>query len=71
MASTLSKLLGSIPRLVQEFASVLQASPEQAVLLICGAILVLFSVAVFGYLTLGAFLRPVGSLLTPRRGKQY
>lgn len=70
MAGILTKLLGSIPQLIQNFASIFQMGVVQAVLLVCGAILVAFAVIVLGYLTLGAVLRPVGGLPTIGRGQR-
>jgi hypothetical protein len=70
MAGILTKLLGSIPQLIQNFANIFQMSVVQAVLLLCGAVVLAFAVIVFGYLTLGAVLRPVGGLPAIGRGQR-
>lgn len=62
MANVLTELLGSIPKLVNSFAEILVMGPIQAVLLIMGGILVAVSVAILGYLTLGALFRPLSGL---------
>jgi hypothetical protein len=70
MANILTKLLGSIPDLINNFADILMMSPIQAVLLIMGGILVAVSVVIMGYLTLGALFRPLGNLGEPAKGRQ-
>lgn len=62
MANILTELLGSIPKLVNNFADILMMSPIQAVLLIMGGILLAVSVVIMGYLTLGALFRPLSGL---------
>lgn len=52
------------------FGEILGSSPEQAVLLLCGGLLVGVSVLVMGYLAVGALLRPLGELPSPGRGQR-
>lgn len=47
-------LLESILQMGEEFAAIAAGSPQQAVLLAVGALLVLFSMGVFGVLSAGA-----------------
>lgn len=56
MADATGSLVDSIVRLPGEFASIAAGSPEQAILLAIGALLVVFSMAVFGALALGGVL---------------
>lgn len=70
MTNILTKLLGTIPELINKFAEILMMGPIQAVLLIMGGILVAFSVGVLGYLTLGALFRPLSDLGTAGQRQQ-
>lgn len=56
MADAAGSLVDSIVRLPGEFASIAAGSPEQAILLGLGALLVGVSMAVFGVLALGGVL---------------
>jgi hypothetical protein len=67
MAGIFTKLLGSIPKVVNSFVDILVMSPIQAVLLIMGGILVAVSVIIMGYLTLGALSRPLRGLGAQRQ----
>lgn len=69
MARILPELLESIPEMFQAFAEILGSTGEQAVLLICGAILVGVSMLVMGYLTAGALVAPV--MPTSPRGREH
>lgn len=69
MARILPELLESIPEMFQAFATVLGSSAEQAVLLVCGGILIGVSVLIMGYLTAGALVSPV--MPTSPRGREY
>ena len=72
MQNALGKLLGSIPEMVRQFGEVAFGAggfdPFQFVLLLSGALFVGIAVAFFGYLALGALVRPLGNLPTPNRG---
>lgn len=70
MTRIIPKLLGSIPEMGQAFGEILLSSPEQAVLLVCGGLLVGVSVLVLGYLAVGALVRPLGGLPSPGRGQR-
>ncbi len=69
MARILPELLESIPEMVQAFATILEASVPQAVLVLCGAVLIGFSVLIMGYLAAGAIVSPVVS--ASPRGREY
>lgn len=56
MADAAGSLVDSIVHLPGEFASIAAGSPEQAILLGLGALLVGVSMAVFGVLALGGVL---------------
>lgn len=56
MANIVTRLLGNIPELVDKFSQVALGDPLSAILLLFGALFVLFAVAVFGYLAAGAFV---------------
>lgn len=61
MQSLLGDLIDSIVAFPGEFADVAAHDPLSAVLLLLGAVLIVFSMGVFGYLTLGALV----DLVTP------
>lgn len=54
MAGFVTELFGSAVDMVGEFGQVASVDPLTAVLLVVGAVLVLFPVAVMGFLSLGA-----------------
>lgn len=62
-------LVGSVVEMVRAFAQVATASPEQAVLLAVGAVLVTAATAAMGLLAAGAALEWFASLLPGRRGR--
>ena len=59
-AETSGSLLDSVGGMIARFADVATASPEQALLLVAGALVTGFSVAVFGYLAGGAAIERSG-----------
>lgn len=69
MARILPELLESIPEMGQAFADIMGASVIQAVLVICGAVLVGVSVLIMGYLTAGALISPV--MPTSPQSREY
>ncbi|RRJ28635.1 hypothetical protein [Halocatena pleomorpha] len=69
MARIIPELFESIPEMVQAFATILGASVPQAILVLCGALLVGVSVLIMGYLTAGAIVSPLVSV-SPR-GREY
>jgi ABC-type Mn2+/Zn2+ transport system permease subunit len=74
MAETSGGLVESIMRLPGEFADVVAQSPEQAILVAVGALLVFFSAGLFGALAFGGVVDAVIEALPsgsqpPRRGR--
>ena len=67
MAVTLGTILESLQMLVQRFTDVAMTDPVVAAMLTSGAILTGLSVAVFGYLTLGAAVDALVSLVPSGR----
>lgn len=65
----LTKLVNSIPEMLKAFGEVLVMSPQQALLVLIGGLLIAISVGLLGYLTLGALLSPIGGLPSPGRGQ--
>jgi hypothetical protein len=72
MQNSLVQLLESIPEMVRQFGEVAFGAggfdPFQFALLLSGSVFVAISVAFFGYLVVGALLRPAGNIPTPGRG---
>lgn len=62
------ELVRNVVDLVVEFGKIAGGSPEQAVLLLVGAILMGFTTLVFAYLLVGAIVRPLGNLPTLGKG---
>lgn len=56
MANIVWRLLGNVPDLVDQFSQVAGVDPLSTILLVLGAVFVLFAVGVFGYLTAGALV---------------
>jgi hypothetical protein len=56
MANIVWRLLGNIPELVDKFTEVALSDPLSAILLLFGAVFVLFAVGAFGYLAAGALV---------------
>lgn len=70
MADAIGRLVDSILRFPGEFAAIAAESPEQAILLALGALLVGVSMVVFGALALGGVLDALfGGLF--ESGRQY
>jgi len=57
---TVGELLNSAIELAVSFTHIAVMSPSQAVLIAVGGLLTAFSMAVFGYLAVGAVLAPLG-----------
>lgn len=74
MQNALVQLLESIPEMVRAFADVAFGAgafdPLQFAMLLSGTVFIALSVGVFGYLVVGALLRPLGNLPTPGRGRR-
>ncbi|MFC7229217.1 hypothetical protein N0B31_17590 [Salinirubellus salinus] len=67
MAVTPAGILESLQMMVQRFSEVAMVDPVVAAMLTSGAIFVTVSVAVFGYLTLGAVVDALVSLVPSSR----
>jgi hypothetical protein len=67
MAVTPAGILESLQMMVQRFSEVAMVDPVVAAMLTSGAIFVTVSVAVFGYLTLGAVVDVLVSLVPSSR----
>jgi hypothetical protein len=67
MAVTPAGILESLQMMVQRFAEVAMVDPVVAAMIASGAIFVTVSVAVFGYLTLGAAVDAIVSAVPSGR----
>lgn len=67
MAVTAGTILESLQTMVQQFSEVAMVDPVVGAMLTSGAILTGLSVAVFGYLTLGAAVDALVSLVPSGR----
>lgn len=68
MQSLPVELVQSVVDLLVNFGEIAAGSVMQTVMLLSGAIFLVVASAVFGYLVVGALLRPAGNLPTPGKG---